>query len=179
MTGASNVFLKSFRFLLADSEWDAYIPATGRAREELTALMSKAMYITRLAFTVCVACLQLFLLPATQLLHVGCNHSHQSADCEAHANAVHSHHADHGHSCGFHHGHSTPQPDGGRPDHHSHSPHDSHSCPICQIVLAARICELDEIRIPSNHLTVAWSGPHVPEVCSAPGYILPSRGPPV
>ncbi len=171
-------FRQNSGFVFASLNSHPYSAATGRTREELIPLMSIRMRSIRLAFTAGVALLQLFLLPASQLLHVGCNHSHDLSVCETPTSAPPVDHHSHAHCS--HHGHRHSGQDDSHHDseHAPTAPHDSDNCPICQVVLAARIGELDAVYVPSSQLEVACSPCSAPDVQCAPQYSLLSRGPP-
>ena len=143
-------------------------------------LMSRKMRSIRLAFTAGVVLLQLFMLPAAQLLHIGCDHTHPAGTCETPAEAASQVHRGHAHCC--HHGHSHhshgQKSSQGEPEQAPTAPHDSDSCPICQVVLAARIGELYSVQVPFSDLVVACSSPCVPDVHHVPEYRLSGRGPP-
>ncbi len=139
--------------------------------------MSWKMRIIRLAFTASVVCLQLFLLPASQLLHVACDHTHHSAGSASHPNGERHHQTEHAHCSHHHHEHGAPANNQER-DQNSHFPHDSGSCAICQIILAAQIDELHEVQLPSGDLILRWVPRHQSSPAPTLAYALPVRGPP-
>ena len=125
---------------------------------------------TRTAFTVGMALLQLCLVPASQLLHVGCNHERsatgmQEAATHSHQDSCCSHHQEH-------------PPCASESDKLAERPHDAEDCLVCQVILAARIDGLHFAELPSialeTHFTIACA----PEVCQTHRYCPPGRGPP-
>lgn len=137
----------------------------------MATLMSKMNRTIRLAFIAGVVSLQVFLLPATQLLHVTCDHSHHSAGSTTQAKPEHVH-------CCHHHRHDSHDSEREEGDRNPHFPHDSGSCSICQVVLAARIGELYDVQIPTSDLIYDWTAPDRSDPARALAYALPVRGPP-
>jgi|GEM_PF-2911838 len=138
--------------------------------KEAVILMPGVRRTIRLAFTAGVVCLQLFLLPASQLLHVTCDHSqsHEATHQEsAHRHCSHHHH---NHSSSDH---QIPDSDPG-----TQIPHDSGDCAICQVILAARVDELHEVQVPASDLIVDAVGAYLIEVPPTSVPALLSRGPP-
>lgn len=63
---------------------------------------------------------------------------------------------------------------GGHPD----PPHDSHQCPVCQVVFAARISS-DAVQLPTQVATLRFTlTVALPVVDVVPHFQLPMRGPP-
>jgi hypothetical protein len=133
--------------------------------------MSTTILPTRTAFAVGVALLQLWLLPASQLLHVGCNHEHpatgmQEAAADSHWDSYLSHQ---------YHEHSPCAPES---DKRTERPHDAQDCLVCQVILAARIDGLHFLELPSIALETHFTIVCAPEVCQTHRYCPPGRGPP-
>ena len=112
------------------------------------ALMSKTLSPIRLAFVSFLVFLQLFLLPAVQLLHVGCghDHAHHSATTSDVSDSVEAawgwcstwHCCQH---CSAQQRSSEQKHTEGQPCDSGpvHPPHDDSSCAICKVVFAARM----------------------------------------
>ena len=143
--------------------------------------MSKTLSQSRTVFVGLIALLQLFLLPATQVLHVGCRHLHDDKPAAAVFNAVEtawkwcssSHCCDH---CSRQAVATDDQQTNSAP---VHPPHDEDSCPVCQAVSAARIATASAVDLVSTEPVCEVLSVDSPAVDSTPRYRVLSRGPPV
>jgi hypothetical protein len=141
--------------------------------------MSKTPLQLRTAFVGFLALLQLFLLPATHVLHLGCQHSHDdgeigsSSEIEAaEGTCVSSYCCGH---CSHRAAGTNTAPTGSDP---FDPPHDEDSCHVCQTVFAAQIAaaapaDLTTVEPACEYLTV-----NSQTVYSIPRYCVLSRGPP-
>ena len=148
--------------------------------------MSKKSAKTRIAFFSGLALLQLILLPANQLLHVGCDHSHAggAADSGTHASCPPASAVSATTSlchCKCHHSHAPANSSrsGDSSEGDRETPHDSGNCPLCQVVLAARIATLHVVQVPVSARQVPCSAPVAPLPVEEPIYRCLSRGPPI
>lgn len=163
-------------------------------------LMSKSFHkLVRLAAP-CVVLLQLVLLPATSVLHLGCGqHCGCSAVVTEGQGATDTHPAEktsavacpHCRFCQAH-GQSTASSTNGRqsddrtagdspldesdPDHSA--PHDSHNCRICQAAFALATAEGFEVCVPVCDFTDTLSCRTESAPALTAAYRCPGRGPP-
>jgi len=120
----------------------------------------------RTAFIGCFALLQVALLPATYVVHIGCDHHHSVAP---HSASCHHH----GHShCDHRATDNSKQNDA--PDHK----HDSDECPVCQVAFAAQMAEANTPELHVSDLTEAAEAVAVTLPCADARYAMPVRGPP-
>ncbi len=136
--------------------------------------MSKFSSPIRTAFTCGAIVLQLALLPLTHVVHTGCSQSGHGTAVSVRTFptlSVPAHrckHASEGHT---HRSDSQDSP--------PVAPHDSEDCAVCQVVLAARIGSLHTAEVQSDDVLTVSCSLQAPEVCKAPCYRAPGRGPPV
>jgi hypothetical protein len=120
----------------------------------------------RTALIGCFALLQVALLPATYVVHIGCDHDHlvvePSESCHHHG---HSH-------CDQHATDDSKQDD--TPVHH----HDSDKCLVCQVAFAAQLAGVDAPDLSTSDLTEAADASAVTFPCADVRYAMPVRGPP-
>ena len=144
--------------------------------------MSKTLLQLRTAFVGFIVLLRLFLLPATHLLHLGCQHSHDHGPIAAFSvfDAVEAalNWCSSSHSCD--HCSKTAR---AADDHPTDSPpvhpqHDEDSCAVCQAVFAARIATAAAVDLTTTEPVAEFrtENSRVPD--STPRYCLLSRGPP-
>ena len=150
--------------------------------------MPKIFSPIRLAFVSFLVLLQLFLLPAVQLLHVGCGHDHAQhsaiqadvAESEEAAwdSCLTSHCCQH---CSTKHHLGERQHTEDQPCHSGpvHPPHDDSSCAICKVVFAARIGPAAAVHLLTTEplresITIDSRSADV-----TPRYCVFSRGPPI
>ena len=140
--------------------------------------MSKTLSQFRMAFVGLIALLQLILLPATHVLHLGCQHSHDDAHTfnasseAADRSCVSSHCCGH---CSQRTAATDADPAGSAP---VHPPHDEDSCPVCQIVFAARIATAAPVDLTTVEPVCEFLSADSPIIYSTPRYSVLSRGPP-
>ena len=127
--------------------------------------MSMLSQKTRIAAATCLALVQLSVLPATYVLHIGCDDPH----CSHTAGTVE---CGHGHSCPFHHHHSDEE----KPKKSSH--HDSDQCRVCQVAFASTIASPEVAEISCSGTVAVLSHGNAVEFDSAQPYCHPGRGPP-
>ncbi|MEP3477808.1 MAG: hypothetical protein ABJZ55_01035 [Fuerstiella sp.] len=150
--------------------------------------MSKIFSPIRLAFVSFLVLLQLFLLPAVQLLHVGCGHDHAHHSAIP-ADAVDSGEAA-GNGCSTSHccQHCSTKQHSGQPPHtedqpcHSgpvHPPHDDSSCAICKVVFAARIGPAADVHLVATEPLRESITIDSRSADMTPRYCVFSRGPPI
>lgn len=144
--------------------------------------MSKTLLQLRTAFVVLLASLQLFLLPATHVLHLGCQHSHDHGPTAAFSvfDAVEaawtwcssSHSCDH---CSKTARAADDHPTDSPP---VHPPHDEDSCPLCQAVFAARTATTAAVDLTITEPVSEFLAENSQVPDSTPRHCLLSRGPP-
>ena len=144
--------------------------------------MSKTLSQFRTAFVGFIALLQLLLLPATQMLHLGCQHSsdHGPTATVSVFDAVEaawtwydsSHCCDH---CSKAAKVADNQPTDSGP---AHPPHDEDSCPVCQAVFAARTATTAAVDLTATVPVCEFVAEDLQAVYSTPRYCVLSRGPP-
>lgn len=128
--------------------------------------MTRTIIAIRSALIGCFALLQVALLPATYVVHLGCEHDHSVVE-----QLSHCHHHGHRH-CDQHATDDTKQEDA--PSHK----HDSDECPICQIAFASQLADGDTPELVTSDLTEAARALAVTIPCAAARYAMPVRGPP-
>ena len=131
-------------------------------------LMSMLSPKIQSALATCVALLQLSVLPATYVLHLGCQH-HCSHPGGASA-------CGHGSSCPFH---RHRQESNESPRHEGGSHHDSDQCGICQAAFAWTITTPQVAELVCVGTTEILSQSSSVKCESADRYRQPDRGPPV
>ncbi|MCA9049065.1 MAG: hypothetical protein KDA89_10085 [Planctomycetaceae bacterium] len=145
--------------------------------------MSKALLQFRTAFIGLVVLLQLFLLPATHVLHLGCQHpsDHRPAATVSVFDAVEAawNWCSSSHCCDHCSKTSAKSQDSPTDSGQRRAPHDEHSCPVCQAVCAPRIASTVVAEIPYRESVCEFLYPETPVVDSIPRYSVLSRGPPV
>ena len=138
-------------------------------------LMSKTRHNFRRVFTCFVALLQLAVLPATYVLHVGCEHSHSDGDHDQGLiTGVVSCFSGHHCSCSHHspaHKADDESPTPGEP-------HDSDSCRICQAAFATSAADFFAPQLTAIGTISVLPRPKINIPASAPRYRSNSRGPP-
>lgn len=144
--------------------------------------MSKTLSKSRTAFAGFVVVLQLFLLPATHVLHLGCQHSDDDASIatvsvfDALENAWErcwsSHCCDH---CAKPAAVADDQPTDSSP---IHPPHDEDSCPVCHAAFAARIATTAAVDLSTAQPVCEFPAVDSHAVYSTSRYCVLSRGPP-
>ncbi len=157
-------------------------------------LMSNAYSKFRTAFVGFVVALQIFLLPATHVLHLGCQHPtghvHLSGASstsvfdslvDAWAWCWNSHCCDH--DCGR--GEKPVlvageprNPDSPQEQHPAEPAHDENSCPVCQAVFAARIAATVPVAVFVTQPLCECLAEQPPFFCETPRFGVLSRGPP-
>ena len=145
--------------------------------------MSKALLQFRTAFIGLVVLLQVFLLPATHVLHPGCQHSsdHRPAATVSVFDAVEAAWiwCSSSHCCEHCSKTSAKSQDSPTDSDHGRAPHDEHSCPVCQAVFAPRIASTAIAEIADCQPVCEFLCPETPVVDSIPRYSVLSRGPPM
>ena len=144
-----------------------------------TALMSKAFLNFQAAFVGFIAVLQLALLPATYVLHVGCGYAHGNRPSTSASAAqiafgwfASSHCCDH---CSQRSNVADDQPTDSDP---VHPPHDEDSCPVCQAAFAARMATVATVDLNTTNPVCDCITGNSQAVNSTPRYSVLSRGPP-
>ena len=140
--------------------------------------MSKTLLQFRTAFVGFLVLLQLFLLPATEVLHLGCQHKHDHGSAAvvsdlksveaARNNCSSSHRCDHCSKTDDHPNDSIP----------AHESHDEDSCPVCQAAFAARIATTTNSSLTTSDRVCKFVIADAAAVFSTPRYCVLSRGPP-
>lgn len=140
--------------------------------------MSKTFCEPRVVLVSVLLLLQLILLPATQLLHLGCQHSHGEHQVDSDFNlakAARNFRAS-THCCSHcSHGTRDDQPGDSDP---LQPPHDEDNCALCQIVLAARMMTAATVSVASAEPVCEFTFMESQPVDSTPRYCVLSRGPP-
>lgn len=144
--------------------------------------MSKTLSYFRTAFVGLTALLQLILLPATEVLHLGCQHDHGqgSASTVSFGDAVETTRK----SCSSSHCCSrcsdAARVAGDEPIDSApvQSPHDKDSCPLCQAVFAARIAKVAPVNLTTTEPICEFVAEVSQTPCSTPRFCVLSRGPP-
>lgn len=140
--------------------------------------MSKSFKQFRMAVAGLIALLQLILLPATHVLHLGCQHSHSdgqiasTSDPEAAEGTCASFH------CCSHCSHRAADnnpPAGSGP---IEPPHDEDSCQVCQTVFAAQVATTAPVDLTTVERVFEYLTLDSQTVYSTPRYSVLSRGPP-
>jgi len=147
--------------------------------------MSKAFSQFRTAFVGFVALLQLVLLPATHVLHLGCQHPHghvHTSDSSVFDTLEDvwgwcrkSHCCDHCQT-------SARDSDAARnaPNQRpAEQPHDEDSCPVCQAVFAARIGTTAPVAVLQTQPIRECLAEYSPSFRETPRFSVLSRGPPL
>ncbi len=120
-----------------------------------------------IAIAACVALVQLAVLPATYVLHIGCEHE----DCSISANADQ---CGHGRCCPFHH-HEAP---GKHPPKKGERRHDSDECRVCQTAFASIIASPKVACLTCHELLTIISQRSAVITDSVELACHPGRGPP-
>ncbi|MFY9256979.1 MAG: hypothetical protein WAO83_26235 [Fuerstiella sp.] len=144
--------------------------------------MSKTLYQFRTAFVGFIVLLQLILLPATHVLHLGCQHAHGDglANTVSVFDSVEgmwawcwsSHCCDH---CSATAKSVDDQPAGSGPIQPAH---DENSCPVCQAVFAARIATVATVDLATTEPVCEFVADDSQAAYSTPLCDVLSRGPP-
>lgn len=128
-----------------------------------------------------VALLQLLLLPATHVLHLGCEHpeGHGAAHsstledviswCWSSSCCDHCEHSDETSSDP-----ANPSNDHSSSDHQ----HDQHSCPVCHAAFAARLATTAPLAVPVSQLTTQYVSSYSESPQNVSRFDVQSRGPP-
>ena len=144
--------------------------------------MSKTLLQLKTVFIGFIALLQLSLLPATQLLHLGCQHPADRGptatvsvfDAVETARTWYSlsHCCDH---CS-----KTAEASDSRPTDSApvDPPHDEDSCPVCHAVFAARMATTAEVDLTTTEPVPEFVAENSQGIYSTPRYSVLSRGPP-
>jgi len=138
-------------------------------------LMSKTRHNFRRVFTLCVALLQLSTLPATYLLHVGCEHARDDENHE-HGLIAFVVSCFSGHHCSC--THHSPNRSSNSESPSREEPHDSESCPVCQAAFATATADFFAPRLATVGTVSLLAEPEVAGPASRPQYRIYSRGPP-
>lgn len=152
-----------------------------------SALMSKSLSKFRTAFVGVVVALQLLLLPATNVLHLGCQHSHEHGPITSVTASIEgvvenvwgwcwpSHCCDH---CSERTAVADRHSEHSPPSQPLHLPHDEDSCPICQAVFAARIATTAVVNLATTEPVAELVAVDSHAVYPIPRHCVLSRGPP-
>lgn len=150
--------------------------------------MPKALLNIRTFVGCFVALLQIFLLPATQVLHLSCQHEHvPPADSsvfetleDVWASCWSSHCCDHGDDSGSI---VRKNVDGQNPREPERSPvetpHEEDSCPVCQTVLASQIGPSGPVDLLFSRATCECLVAYSPIPREFPRRVVLDRGPPL
>ncbi|MEQ9406534.1 MAG: hypothetical protein RIK87_02365 [Fuerstiella sp.] len=144
--------------------------------------MSKACLKIRRAFVGFLVLLQLFLLPATQVLHLGCQHAHDhgpaatsSAPAGGEATSTYCLSSHCCHHCAKNARAADGQPTDSTPVHPSH---DEDSCAVCQAAFAARVATVSVFALTTIEPVCEFLTMDSQTVYPTPRYCVLSRGPP-
>ncbi|MEZ6130084.1 MAG: hypothetical protein R3C59_15475 [Planctomycetaceae bacterium] len=144
--------------------------------------MSKAFLQFRTAFAGILVLLQLFLLPATHMLHLGCQHPHGDGRCSstsgsevAASTCARSHCCRHCSTAARPAEAADDQPTDSAP---VHPPHDEDSCAVCQVAFAARIATAAMVDLTTTEPVCEFVPQSSQSVDPTPRYCVLSRGPP-
>ena len=139
----------------------------------------------RISGVIALVIIQLVIIPATQLLHVGCEHS-RGADPAISDSALHAVDAvrswclsprccDHCERASVITDGRTDMPPPNKP---IHQPHDENTCPVCLLAFAARLTTTAPLDVSASERIAELVVVNVSVVKPTPRYSVLSRGPP-
>lgn len=163
--------------------------STGKTRSLFyqNTLMSKTFLNIRTFVSCFVALLQIFLLPATHMFHLGCQHGHVHSLVPAVVETIgdvkgscrSSHSCNHGAGAESVACKNVDEQSSGEPGRSPvEMPHDEDSCPVCQAVFASQIASSGSVDLLFSRPTCGSLVACSPIPREFPRYVVLSRGPP-
>ena len=125
----------------------------------------------RIAFAACLAMVQLTVLPATYVLHIGCEHAHCS-----HSDGAYE--CVHGHCCPFHQHEHRQHGDRDESNAPEEGRHDSDECRICRAAFAVFATDSFSPRLTVTGTVTVLAEIKIATPATAPRHRVKGRAPP-